>query len=229
MKADALPIVVVGTGKLARELLAELPGLLHVPIHAWQDFPQDHAALVVHAGSGRELAGLIPYCQRSHSPLVELSTGTELERHHPTTFPLIVCPNTNILMLKFMNMISTSGHLFKPYPVTVTESHQASKTSTPGTAIAIAKSLGVSESAITSIRNPEVQTQALGIEANALGRHAYHRIEIGNPPARIVLETRITGDAPYAAGVAEIIAAVRSRALDNRRYQINEFIEEGWL
>lgn len=229
MNADVRPIVVVGTGKLAQELLTRLPELLHEPVKAWQDSPPDQPALVIHAGSGRELMNVLPYCQRSGSPLVELATGTELERHQPTAFPLIVCPNTNILMLKFMNMISTSGHLFKNHPISLTESHQASKTSTPGTAVSMAQSLGLSEEAITSIRDPEIQAQQLGIEAKALGRHAFHRIEIGDPLTRIVLETRVIGEAPYAAGVAAIVTAIRAQGLDKRRYQINEFIEKGWL
>ena len=45
----------------------------------------------------------------------------------------------------------------------------------------------------------------------------------------MTLETRVYGDAPYAEGVAHIVAAVRERPLENRRYAIIEFIDNGWL
>ncbi|MDI9690464.1 hypothetical protein QM326_38275, partial [Burkholderia cenocepacia] len=67
------------------------------------------------------------------SPLVELSTGSDLETG-TYGFPVVLCPNTNILMLKFMSMLETSGHLFRDCDISVTESHQAGKTSVPGTA-----------------------------------------------------------------------------------------------
>jgi hypothetical protein len=43
------------------------------------------------------------------------------------------------------------------------------------------------------------------------------------------METRVYGDAPYAGGVAQIVAAVRQQALENRRYSILEFIDNGWI
>ncbi|MFP3617023.1 dihydrodipicolinate reductase, partial [Paraburkholderia sp. SIMBA_050] len=39
----------------------------------------DAQSIVVHAGSGRELPAAIAFCQATGSPLVELSTGSDLE------------------------------------------------------------------------------------------------------------------------------------------------------
>lgn len=226
-KGQAL-IIIVGTGKLARELLAELPALCASPVAAWPQPAPEKPAIVVHAGSGRELDEVMAYCRDTAAVLVELATGSALEQA-PVAFPLVLCPNTNILMLKVMNMLATNGPHLRNYPVRISESHQAGKTSVPGTAVSMAQSLGVAASDIVSIRDPRVQEKELGMAPEHLGRHAYHRIEIADATTRVVLETRVLGDAPYAAGVAQIIAAIEARRLENRLYHINEFVEKSWL
>ncbi|MDP5241102.1 dihydrodipicolinate reductase C-terminal domain-containing protein [Uliginosibacterium sp. 31-16] len=223
-----MQVFIVGSGKLARELLTEM--CLPAPLEqaAWPATPPAARAIVVHAGSGRELAEVVAFCERSGSPLLELSTGSALEAQAPR-YPLVLCPNTNILMLKVMHMLSRCGGLFAGYAIGVTESHQASKTSVAGTAVDIAHSLGLAPAAISSVRDPAVQQGELGIEAAYLARHAFHRIEIADAACRVRLETRVTGDAPYAAGVAQIVAAVAAHPLEARRYAIDEFIANGWL
>lgn len=154
-----MQVIVVGTGKLATELLGSHrldPSTCHVM--AWSEHARtevqrsddarrsdarrsDARSIVVHAGSGRELPAAIAFCQATGSPLVELSTGSDLETGSHD-FPIVLCPNTNILMLKFMSMLETSGHLFRDCRISVTESHQASKASVPGTAVGIGQSLG---------------------------------------------------------------------------------------
>ncbi|HWH68131.1 MAG TPA: dihydrodipicolinate reductase C-terminal domain-containing protein, partial [Candidatus Sulfotelmatobacter sp.] len=141
----------------------------------------------------------------------------------------ILCPNTNLLMLKFMSMLSTSGHLFRPYAIHITESHQAGKTSTPGTAIALAQSLGRAAKDIVSIRDPQEQSASLQIPKEHLARHAFHRITIQDGGCSLSMETRVYGASPYAAGVAQIIAATQARELEGRTYAISEFIEKGWI
>ena len=69
----------------------------------------------------------------------------------------------------------------------------------------------------------------LQIPPEHLGRHAYHQVLIEDGACSVTLETRVYGDAPYAEGVAHIVAAVRERPLENRRYAIIEFIDNGWL
>lgn len=222
-------ITVVGTGKLARELLSELPGALSSKVIAWSDAAKTEGSdVVVHAGSGRELEDVIAYCQESGATLVELATGSAIESRE-LTFPVLVCPNTNILMLKFLAMLAASGHHFKNYKVSVVESHQAGKTSVPGTAVALAQSLGLSGEKVLSVRDPREQREALKIPSEYLSRHAYHRVEIEDRVGSITLETRVFGPAPYADGLAQIISALRSNKLESRRYDVMEFIENGWV
>jgi 4-hydroxy-tetrahydrodipicolinate reductase len=224
-----MQVLIVGSGKLATELLNELSLDAPLMVRSWSNGSTVQGpSVVVHAGSGRELDDVIAYCHETSSALIELATGSRVESA-PPTFPVVLCPNTNILMLKFMNMLARGGKLFNGYHIEVTESHQAEKRSAPGTAIAIAQSLGLSANEVVSVREPEEQLTTLRIPAEHLGRHAVHAILIEDAVCRISLETRVYGASPYADGVAKIVFAVTSRQLENRVYAIDEFIEHGWV
>lgn len=226
-----MQVFIAGTGKLATELLDALTAHGGYTVSPWPgEAAAEGRAIVVHAGSGREIDGISRFCQRTQSVLVELATGSSLEAAGAQAgFPIVLCPNTNILMLKFMCMLERSGSLFKGSQIRVTESHQASKTSVPGTAVAMAHALGVPPSDILSVRDPARQEQDLGIPPAHLGRHAFHRIEIQDGPCAISMETRVYGDSPYASGVDQIIRAIQQRELEKRLYSINAFIENGWV
>lgn len=224
-----MQVLIVGSGKLASELLKGLS--LSDPFTAcsWSSRPLlQGRSIVVHAGSGRELDDVIAYCEETNSVLVELATGSKIENAR-TTFPVVLCPNTNILMLKFMNMLANSGKLFEGYRIKLTESHQAVKRSTPGTAVAIAQSLGLAAEDVSSVRDQNEQVTALDIPPEHLGRHAVHSITIDDGACRVLLETRVYGSSPYADGVSKIVSAVATRPLENRAYAVDEFIEYGWL
>ena len=229
---DVMNVLVAGNGKLARELLNALDlgqGFLTQPWSA-SDKRDDAAArsIVVHAGSGREIDALVRYCEQTQSALVELATGSVLEDTVPG-FPLVLCPNTNILMLKFMALLAANGAMFAGCEISLTESHQAQKTSTAGTALSLAKSLALPASEVRSIRDPVEQEGVLAIPREHLGRHAYHHITIKDGCCTLNFETRVYGDTPYADGVAKIVKAIRGRELENRRYEVTEFITRGWL
>jgi len=224
-----MKVIVVGAGKLAKELLEALPSKNGGEVIPWaaEGLPSEKS-VVVHAGSGRELQAVAAYCAATRSPLVELSTGSALE-HVVEGFPVVLCPNTNLLMLKFMAMLERSGYLFRGYRIGLIESHQAGKTSVPGTAVSMAQALGLAPSDVQSVRDAGVQQRVLQISPERLARHAYHQVLIEDGSCSVRLETRVYGDAPYADGVAHIVAAVRDRPLESRRYSIMEFIDNGWL
>lgn len=226
-----MQIVVVGTGKLASELLGSLNIGAGDILSSWaQRNMNANESIVIHAGSGRELAAVIAYCETTRSPLIELATGSELELASASgTFPIIVCPNTNILMLKFMSMLENSGKLFRHQQITLVESHQANKSSVPGTAVSMAHALGLKDHEIRSVRDLSVQLSELNIPEAQLARHAYHQIVIKDGECSIQLETRVYGESPYADGVARIVAAVSGQKLEHRVYSVMEFINNGWL
>lgn len=222
-------IFVVGTGKLATELLRSLKVDNGDQVVPWQDRgPGVEKSVVIHAGSGRELGAATSYCADTQSPLIELATGSALESAQHS-FPVVVCPNTNILMLKFMGMLAKSGHLFHNHHIELTESHQANKTSVPGTAVHMAHSLGLQDSDIHSVRQASAQRDVLQIPQEHLARHAFHRIRIQDGDCSLQFETRVYGDSAYADGVARIIAALRAHALENRSYSVMELVDRGWL
>ena len=224
---NAPHILIAGTGKLARELLTGLAP----QAHAWNDRDAVNAPLVqavVHAGSGRELPEILRFCREHSVPLIELSTGTDVASLAQGV-PVVVCPNANLLMLKFMAMLSRSGPWFRHESIRLTESHQAGKTSVPGTAVALASSLGLSQQAIVSVRDPAQQSGGLGIPDADLGRHAFHRLEIGEGDCRLRLETLVTGASPYAEGVRRIVEATLAQPLEPRCHDVVEFIDKGWL
>lgn len=228
-KEQQMQVFIAGTGKLAKELLANLNPPDQSAIAPWSvGAAGESRAIVVHAGSGREIADIAAYCQRTSSVLVELATGSSLAGVQ-ATFPVVLCPNTNILMLKFMCMLERSRRLFEGSHINITESHQASKTSVPGTAVSMASALGMAATEIVSVRDTSQQTTDLGIPQEHLARHAFHRIQIHEGPCTIVMETRVYGDSPYASGVQQIIGALQARELQNRTYSITEFIENGWV
>ena len=229
VRNQSMQVFIAGSGKLATELLDKLHPNKQFAVSRWSGEPENDARIiVVHAGSGREMGEISSYCQRTSSILVELSTGSAIDGAQ-TAFPVVLCPNTNILMLKFMCMLERSGSLFAGAQISITESHQSSKTSVPGTAVSMANALGLNPSGIKSVRSTLQQQTDINIPPEHLARHAFHRIQILDGPCAISMETRVYGDSPYADGVQQIIGAIQKLELQNRAYSINEFIENGWI
>jgi dihydrodipicolinate reductase len=115
-------------------------------------------------------------------------------------------------MLRFMAMVKRASRYFRGQD-RITESHQASKRTKPGTAIHLANSLGVPETEIRSERDPKVQLEALGIPSAFLDRHAYHEIVISDPEVEIRLETRVLGKSAYSSGLSKVIEIVAESRL----------------
>lgn len=226
----SVPVLIVGSGKLAAELFDNLTSPRISSVIPWnrKDEAPECKCIVVHAGSGRELQNVVSFCASTNSVLIELSTGGNIaQESHP--FPIVICPNVNILMLKFMAMLHSHGHLFQEFAITVLESHQATKTSAPGTAITIARSLGLEADHIVSVRNPAVQENELKIPSAFLPRHAYHRIIIGDENVSITMETKVLGQAPYASGLARVIDGICERELEPKSYDILTLVQSGWI
>jgi len=218
-------ILVVGRGKLAEELLQGLssPSISCVLRWSERSSQTESRHIVVHAGSGRELGEVMDFCAATGSVLLDLSTG-EPQRPTTTEFPVVICPNVNMQMLYFMALVKRAAKYFAGQNIAICESHQASKTSKPGTAIYLAKALGVPETEIRSERDPQVQEGVLGIPSAALDRHAYHEILIRSPEVEIRLETRVLGKTAYATGLAKVIDRVAKSRLVPGYYDIVDLV-----
>lgn len=227
---ERMKIFVVGSGKLAGALLTSNVSFQSAEIIKWETHYQtlNEKAIIVHAGSGRQLKECFEFCRRTGSPFIELSTGLETESMNPD-FPLIICPNTSILVLKTLNMLNAYGRSFEHYNISITESHQSAKKTEPGTAYAFARGLKFSTDEIRSIRDPEIQHAEIGITNEYLDKHAYHKIIIKDGSDEVTLETKVLGHDSYANGVQKIVEAVLKYRFENRSYTVFDLIENNML
>jgi dihydrodipicolinate reductase len=220
-----MKIFIVGSGKLASSILSSNLLMESYDILKWDVQYQslNEKTIVVHAGSGRQLAECMGFCSRTKSIFIELSTGLETEKLSPD-FPLVVCPNTSILVLKALNMVKANAKQFENYDITITESHQSTKKTEPGTAIAFANVLNYPVDKIISIRDSKIQQSEIGIPVEYLDKHAYHRIVIKDGDDEIAIETKVLGHKSYAKGVKEIVKAAIKSSLENKRYMVWDII-----
>jgi len=223
-------VIVVGSGKLA---LAVLEGLGHdkeILVSSWtkEEVDPTKKSIVVHAGSGRQLPEVYDFCSLSKSILLELSTGTGTA-DRDLLFPVVVCPNTSILLIKFLAMWKQFGTLTDRFDISILESHQNTKKSLPGTAVEIADAIGFPREEILSVRDQDVQSKEIGIPSEYLSKHAFHRIEIEDGTVSIKIETKVLGHDSYADGVRQIVSSIGKIELENRTYQITEFARNGWI
>jgi dihydrodipicolinate reductase len=121
------------------------------------------------------------------------------------------------------------GYLFKPYKITILESHQSNKKTIPGTAVHFADSLGVAPKNIISIRDKNTQITEVGIPNDFLDAHAFHKVSISNGDENIVIETTVLGHRSYSQGVAELVKAILNKNLESRKYSILEMMELGLI
>ncbi|HET6557562.1 MAG TPA: dihydrodipicolinate reductase C-terminal domain-containing protein [Prolixibacteraceae bacterium] len=225
-----MKIIVAGSGKLANAILTADLTFEGCERIKWENSGQNiHTkSILVHAGSGRQLMECFEFCERTKSVFIELSTGLETEVMNPD-FPLIICPNTSILVLKTLHMLKTSGHRFENYEISITESHQSTKTTEPGTAFAFAQALKYPTDKIVSVRDPGVQYNNMGIPEEYLDKHAYHKIALKDGKDKITIETKVLGHDSYARGVKQIIESVLKYNLENKRYTVLDLIDMNML
>lgn len=227
---ERMKIFVVGSGKLANAILSSDLSFPACEIVKWETHNQtlNEKVIIVHAGSGRQIKECFDFCVRTESVFIELSTGLETEKMKPD-FPLIICPNTSVLLLKALSMIKANGRYFENYKISITESHQSTKKTEPGTAYAFADSLRFPIDKIESIRDPEIQQNKIGIPKEYLDKHAYHKIVIKDGSDEVTIETKVLGHDSYAIGVKAIIEAVLKYSLENKKYTVLDLIDNNML
>lgn len=202
----SVPVCIIGQGKLARALKTHLEAAADFRLVAWPLVPMEprSAGFLVHAGSGREIPAVTTAALDTGWPVLELSTGLE-DRWTPGPYGLVFCPNTSLLLLQTMAMLRAWGPRLQNFDITLAESHQASKTSAPGTALALARALGLDPAKIVSVRDPEVQRRDWAVPEAFLDRHAFHRLTLSDGAAQVSIETRIAGHEPYAKGLVALL------------------------
>lgn len=223
-------VYVAGRGKLAQALLNDKDSSRVYTYVSWddRDWSDNEKSVVIHAGSGRQRIECMNFCSSSGSVYVELATGMEMIRTS-IDFPMVICPNTSVLMLKVMAMLNAKGDLFKGVKRSILESHQSAKTTVPATAQYLAESIYVPPSDILSIRDAEYQSSEHGISNEYLDKHAYHKLTMQDGMDEVSIELKVLGLDSYVRGTARIVEAVVCNVLENREYSVFELIERGWL
>lgn len=225
-----MKILVVGSGKLAKSILNANISTPHAEVIPWTGTGSaiNEKSIVVHAGSGRELNECLEFCSKTKSTFIELSTGMNTESFQPD-FPLIICPNTSLLVLKTLHVFKENSKHFEGFDISITESHQSAKTTEPGTAYDFARSLNFPVEKIKSVRDKVVQNAEIGIPEEYLDKHAYHDIRIKDGNDEITIQTKVLGHESYAKGVKAISEAVMKFPLENKKYMVWDLIREGKL
>ena len=229
-------VYVVGHGKLASKIERDFLGTaqrLQCPVTLvanWDNLPSGKGNafqnVLVHCGSGRQLPDVLTYCSANHVPLIQCSTGIT----YPSTFTnepefaLVEAPNLSIPIIKFLYLMEAMGPLFHGYDISITESHQSTKKSVPGTAMEMARLLGVEQSNIKSIRDAGVQRSELGIPEENLGQHAIHIIDIFGDGCEITMRTQVYGLDTYLAGLVKIVHAIDR--LSPGRHKLTDLVRQ---
>lgn len=213
-------VYVAGHGKLAAKIqgnLVETSLWLKKPVtfvDNWDNVQgrrDDRSQVVlVHCGSGRQFNDIVSFGNTNNVPVIQCSTGITFPEDFAANLaiPFIEAPNLSIPMIKFLYLIEEIGPLFHDSGITITESHQKSKVTLAGTALEMAKLLGIEQSKIKSIRDEDTQENLLGISKEHLGQHALHLIEISDGECVITLKTEVHGLNTYVEGLVKIISII---------------------
>lgn len=140
----------------------------------------------------------------------------------------VIAPNmaTPIVMLQWAvaQLAERFPGALAGYGFSATESHQAGKKDTSGTAKALVRDfarmgLPASEEAIAKIREPEAQARDLGVPPEHIGGHAYHYYEIATPAGdvRIQLNHLVDGRRVYAVGALQAAEFLARRIASGAR------------
>lgn len=143
----------------------------------------------------------------------------------------VIAPNmaTPIVLLQ-----AAARYLAETFPaalaggeLAIRESHQANKRDTSGTAKAMVASfnaLGVEYpvEAIQQVRDPDRQQSEIGVPAEHLAGHAFHRYELATAAGtvRLVLEHNVLGRRVYAEGTLAAARFVARRVQGGRRGEV---------
>jgi 4-hydroxy-tetrahydrodipicolinate reductase len=227
-EGEKMNVVIAGSGKLAKNILESKDLQLQYTLQPWDNFDRSQNAVIIHVGSGRQLDDITEYCSSNQSLLIQLSTGLEIKKYDKT-FPVIICPNISILVVKFMYMLEKFGKYFQDYEIQLVESHQSQKRSVPGTALHFADSLKVDHEKIITIRDKNKQQEELNIPDAFIDSHAYHEIKIKDNNAELILKTKVYGHDGYSKGVEKLLKAISEKTFENKIYNIIDLIDMGYL
>ena len=207
-------VAVVGRGKMAEEV-RRICSQESIEITAVDRLVAGD--VVLHFGSGRELAPAMAACAQAGIPLVQGSTSITLPE--PLPCAVVEAPNLAMVVIQMMTALKPlAGHV-----KAIRESHQAGKRDVSATARMFAQQLGFAEAEIESIRDP-AQQLACGVPPEFLDGHAYHWIEGERDGVQIGIALRVHGREAYARGALALARMLSGRRLEPRKYAVQEML-----
>jgi len=227
-------VYVAGHGRLASKIQADLEAAAQqhnlplTSVENWDHIPADIAdssrIVLVHAGSGRQFHDVVAFCGQYRTPLVQCATGIDYphDLFHSMDFTFVDAPNLSIPIIKLLYLLEQMGPLFREYDIAITESHQRAKTSLAGTALEIARLLGVDSQHIRSIRDEQMQESRLSIPPEHVKQHALHMIEIAGDGCKMTLTTEVYGLESYLIGLVRILQSIEK--LSTGRYRLADLV-----
>ena len=227
---NRINVIVVGHGKLANAIISTLPELdqkngYFNSIQTYEgqtNFPSP--TILIHVGSGRQYQECLTLSLKQRCIFIQAATEKDIPMKPPLPGEIVFinAPNLDLRLIKLFYWLKLGATLFKQDEITITESHQATKTSVPGTAYKICDILGIDHSKVASIRNSDLQKE---LQIKTLEHHAYHKLVIGSSDSQIKIETKIEGSASYVEGLYEVLKSIPKIPVSN--YEIEELIVKG--
>lgn len=215
-------LVIVGNGKLADTIENKFNTYSDIKTKKYKsDINYCKDSVFIHIGSGRQYVESLQKAIKHGASFIQAATEKDIKMEPPTGDKIIYlnAPNIDLNIIKLFYWLKSAKELFKGEKITITESHQEEKSSQPGTALKFCNILGISETSIVSIREPEIQRE---LKINNLKHHAYHKIQIGDEDSKITIETKIEGANSYVKGLAQIVSCISG--LENGNYEIDELL-----
>jgi 4-hydroxy-tetrahydrodipicolinate reductase len=188
--------------------------------------PRYGTPVAIHFGSGRELPYLIKRCEQLQIPIIQGSTKLTVQLPSNPNVVIINAPNLSLPMIRFITSFPEFAQKIRPgMKMVITESHQSTKADTSGTARAVTKALGIPDSEIKSIREPEIQL-ALGVPEEHLAGHAYHDFTFIGQDVEIKVTTKIRGRAAYINGALALASTIAKieEPLINGVYELRDLL-----
>ncbi|MEN9524044.1 MAG: hypothetical protein RL536_113 [Candidatus Parcubacteria bacterium] len=223
-------ILLVGQGNMAKAVETACASRGIQLTRFGMDFDYSNSSygksIAIHLGSGRQLLPLIELCEARHMPIIQGSTKLSEPLPDDRSVAIINAPNLSLPMIRFVAAFPVFAHAIKTgMEARIVESHQNKKADTSGTARAVAKVLGIPESSIKSVRDPDIQL-TLGVPEEYLGGHAYHDFVFTGQGVEIKVSTKIRGRVTYAEGAITLAQALadQQEPLKDGIYELKDIL-----
>lgn len=228
-----MTIILAGKGKLAAAISTSCiaAGVRCVGYEYDMKLPRGANSLktvAIHAGSGRQLRRLVPFCRKHGITLIQASGGMESRLPKNPKIPIVDAPNLAIGVVGLMRtLIPFKRHLgqYGFRPEGIKETHQATKKTVPATARKFAEILGLGEADITSVRNDE-EALRLGVDPVHLAGHGHHFLHFaGRDGVQIEVACRVNGRRAYGEGAVTLAQSCLSVTLSPRPYTVEGILD----